>query len=104
MLAVAAMCGVPRAKTESPLRVTVIRGWRSKRKNTMVSRDYTKEMGLNLAQKTVPMPYVLGLLTLIVALGGYGFHATWPVSHAKPADKKMAATPPAVAPVAPSGQ
>ncbi len=70
----------------------------------MVSRDYTKEMGLNLAQKTVPMPYVLGLLTLIVALGGYGFHATWPVSRAKPADKKMAATPPALAPVAPSGQ
>lgn len=54
----------------------------------MVSRDYTKELGLNLAQKSVPMPYVLGLLTLIVALGGYGFHATWPVSHAKPAEKK----------------
>lgn len=58
----------------------------------MVSRDYTKEMGLNLAQKKVPMPYVLGLCTLIVALGGYGFAATWPATHHAPAAKKMAST------------
>ncbi len=58
----------------------------------MVSRDYTKEMGLNLAQKKVPMPYVLGLCTLIVAVGGYGFAATWPATQHAPAAKKTAST------------
>lgn len=58
----------------------------------MVSRDYTKEMGLNLAQKKVPMPYVLGLCTLIGAVGAYGFAATWPATHHAPVAKKMAST------------
>lgn len=104
MVANSAVCGVLDAKGSMPLRITVIRGWRLKTKNNMVSRDYTKEMGLNLAQKKVPLPYVLGLLTLILAMGGYGFHATWPVAHEKPGAKKMAVATPAAAPVAPSGQ
>ena len=70
----------------------------------MVSRNYTKEMGLNLAQKKVPMPYVLGLCALIVAVGGYGFVATWPAAHEKPVPKKTVAVTPSVAPVAPTGQ
>lgn len=59
----------------------------------MVSRDYTKEMGLNLTQKSVPMPVALGLVAVIAAVGIYGFRATWPVSHhapAKKADAKVA--------------
>jgi hypothetical protein len=57
----------------------------------MVSRDYTKEMGLNLAQKNVPLPYVLGLVVLIFAVGGYGFASTWPAAHGHEA-KKTAST------------
>ena len=63
----------------------------------MVRRDYTKEMGLNLSQKTVPLPYVFGLLTAIVAVGGYGFHATWPASKQAPAKKASSSETVAVA-------
>lgn len=63
----------------------------------MVSRDYTKEMGLNLAQKVVPMPYVLALIAGIVAAGVFSFRATWPVSHQAPAKKAVAPAAVAVA-------
>lgn len=58
----------------------------------MVSRDYTKEMGLNMAQKTVPLPLVLALVALIVAVGGYGFRATWPAPHHAPVAKSASST------------
>jgi len=63
----------------------------------MVSRDYTKEMGLNLAQKVVPMPYVLALVTGIVVAGVFSFRATWPVPHHAPAKKAAASAAVAVA-------
>ncbi|MCX6956515.1 MAG: hypothetical protein NTV51_30655 [Verrucomicrobia bacterium] len=63
----------------------------------MVSRDYTKEMGLNLAQKVVPLPYVLGLVVGILALGAFGFRATWPASHQAPVKKASASAPASVA-------
>jgi hypothetical protein len=62
----------------------------------MVNRDYTKELGMDLAQKTVPMPFVLALVALILAVGGYGFHATWPAPHHAPT-KAAAAAPASVA-------
>jgi hypothetical protein len=56
-------------------------------KNIMASNDYTKEMGLSLAQPKVPLPYVFCLIAVILAVGAYGFHATWPASHHAPAKK-----------------
>ena len=53
----------------------------------MASNDYTKEMGLSLAQPKVPLPYVFCLIAVILAVGAYGFHATWPASHHAPAKK-----------------
>jgi hypothetical protein len=64
----------------------------------MIHSDYTKELGMNIAQPKVPLPYVLGLLTLILAVGGYGFHATWPAAHEAHGAKKSEKT--AKAPVA----
>ena len=59
-------------------------------KNIMASNDYTKEMGLSLAQPKVPLPYVFCLIAAILAVGAYGFHATWPASHHAPAKKAPA--------------
>ena len=58
----------------------------------MVSREYAKEIGLNVTQKTVPWPAVLALIAVIVSVGGYGFHATWPAPHEAHGAKKATTT------------
>jgi len=58
----------------------------------MVSREYAKEIGINVAQKTVPLPVVLALFAVIVSVGGYGFHATWPAAHEAHGAKKATPT------------
>lgn len=70
----------------------------------MVSSDYTKEMGLNLSQKKVPLPLVLVLIALIVAAGWYGFAKTWPASHHHATQSKTTAAAPAGAAVTVAGK
>lgn len=46
----------------------------------MVSRDYTKEVGLSSAQKTVPKP-VAAVVLLAIAIGGFFFVHTMIATH-----------------------
>jgi hypothetical protein len=48
----------------------------------MSSKDYAKDVGMSTAQKTVPMPYVIALIALILAGGYIGFSSSLK-AHAK---------------------
>jgi hypothetical protein len=65
----------------------------------MISRDYTKELGMCTAQPVVPLPLVIALVGLIAAGGWYGFSTFKPAGHGHEAAKTAAAAPaaPAVA-------
>jgi hypothetical protein len=47
----------------------------------MSSKDYAKELGMSTAQKTVPMPFVIALIAIILAGGYFGFTTSFK-SHA----------------------
>ncbi len=47
----------------------------------MVSRDYSREIGFNTAQRVIPLPYVIAIIAVIVAVGWYGFSTVRPKAH-----------------------
>jgi hypothetical protein len=60
----------------------------------MVSRDYTKEVGLDSGQKNVPKPVAAAVLVLLVAAGWFGVQNLG----SRPAHSEIAAVnPPAPA-------
>ena len=42
----------------------------------MSSNDYAKDIGMSTAQKTVPMPYVIALIAVILGVGYAGFSSS----------------------------
>jgi hypothetical protein len=54
----------------------------------MISKDYTKEIGMHTDQRVVPLRYVLPALAMVLALSvwlGFARPATAPVPATKPA-------------------
>lgn len=42
----------------------------------MSSKDYAKDIGMSTAQKTVPMPFVIALIAIILVGGYFGFSSS----------------------------
>lgn len=59
----------------------------------MVSRDYTKEVGLKSNDVIVPMPYAIAILAMIAVAAGWGITV---IHHHKPDVKTAALNPESV--------
>ncbi len=44
----------------------------------MVSRDYTKEIGLSTGEKIVPLPYAMAVVAVVIAGGWFGVSSLTP--------------------------
>lgn len=69
----------------------------------MVNTDYAKEVGMGSKEKKVPVPYVILLLAIIIAVGWYGFYKTQYGSHPAVEEGK-GATAPAASPGGAAGK
>lgn len=58
----------------------------------MLTRDYIKTIGHEIEQPPVPLPYALGLIAAIMAVGAYGFQSTWPAPQRSGAPHIVVAT------------